>query len=144
MTSEAQVLLGVLGPIAAFLAAIALKLLDRHLKMIDKIEAANEATVKLQAQLVERLTSLETGLLHRLERVEQAIGIEDKIDEIHRQVSSPDLVREPTGRHTPLAPEAADRIPDSRPRSQAVEPASRAGTYSQIASRSGPSSRGRG
>src|SRR5262245_30506437 len=106
MTSEAQVLLAVLAPVAAFFAAVALKLLDRHLRLIDKVEAANDATVKLQAQLVERLTSLETGLLHRLEKVEKAIGIEEKIDEIHRQVSSPDLARDPTGRHTPLG---ADR-----------------------------------
>lgn len=86
MTSEAQVLLAVLAPVGTALLALGAKLLDRHLKMIDKIESTNGRTAEVLAAIVARL-----------ERIERAIGIEDKLDEIHRHVSSPDL--RDTGRH---------------------------------------------
>lgn len=122
MTAEAQVLLAVLGPIGAAILAIGGKLLDRHLKMIDKVEGAIDETVKVQAKMLERFEQHEKNLYERLKRVEDAIGIDGRLEEIQeevrRQASNPEIhTRTPTGRHTALSSDEADEILPKPPRS---------------------------
>lgn len=127
MTPEATILLAVLAPVGAAILALGGKLLDRHLKLIDKIEErmVQDRTDRVKDRAVDRAI---------MKEILRAIGLEDKLDEIQRQVSNPDLSVvaarvNGTGKHGPISDEDADRLAESRPGFARGKPP---GTYSKV------------